>query len=47
MKTTSGAPTQTVYGIVPGNGSFVIHHTADATPDTYRWAVFTPINRSA
>lgn len=33
--------------VVPGNGSFVITHTASASPArTFRWVVLTGINRT-
>lgn len=45
MHNSGRAANQTVQYITPGDGSFVITHTAHATPDLYRWVVFSPVNR--
>jgi hypothetical protein len=44
MHGSTRAANQTVQYVTPGNGSFVVTHTAHATPDSYRWAVLTPTN---
>ena len=37
----AAAATAGIPRIVPGNGSFVVHHASDAGTRTYRYAVFT------
>lgn len=43
-KRGTSAGTQTLYGYTPAKGSFVIGHSAHASPDTYSWEVSTGIN---
>lgn len=42
----AGAAAEGIPQVVPGNGQFVITHTASASPArTYRYCIFTNVNR--